>query len=123
MSNKRYLDYNGECHTIAEWGAITGINANTISNRLRSGWSVKDTLTTPSGVVPGGRKIIPCTGCKHWKRLYSGSGYGTGMFCCDYANSRANAGLPGTRGKKVDGQLVFPPAGRECPYWTTKTGG
>lgn len=46
-SQNRFITYNNEKHTIDEWSAITGINYHTIRNRLRRGWSIKDTLTKP----------------------------------------------------------------------------
>jgi Fic family protein len=42
--NKR-VEYNGETHTIAEWSDIVGIKQNTITYRLKRGWSVERTLT------------------------------------------------------------------------------
>jgi hypothetical protein len=43
-----YIEYNGEIHTIAEWGRLTGIKAYNIDNRLNKyGWSVERALTTP----------------------------------------------------------------------------
>lgn len=47
-SNKRtnrLLCFMGETHTMAEWSRITGIRKGTISERLRRGWNVEDTLT------------------------------------------------------------------------------
>ncbi len=47
--SNRYLEFNGEKHTIAEWSDIMGINQSTISVRLsRYGWSVKEALTIPA---------------------------------------------------------------------------
>lgn len=43
-SNK-FLELDGQNHTIAEWADITGIKLATIWARLNSGWSVKDALT------------------------------------------------------------------------------
>lgn len=48
QNNKRNnvcLTFNGETHTIAEWGEITGFGGNCIRARLRNGWSVERTLT------------------------------------------------------------------------------
>lgn len=44
-STNRYLDFNGERHTISEWGKLLGIDSETISSRLRRGWSIEKTLT------------------------------------------------------------------------------
>lgn len=49
-SNK-YLTYNGQTKTIAEWRDVTGIG-HVIYYRLRSGWSVEKALTTPVKKVP-----------------------------------------------------------------------
>lgn len=44
-----FLTLNGEKHTYAEWGRITGINQFTIRTRIEDlGWSVEDALTTPT---------------------------------------------------------------------------
>lgn len=46
--NNHFLTYNGQTHTIAEWGEITGILPATIQHRIsRDGWSVEDALTVP----------------------------------------------------------------------------
>lgn len=46
--SNHFLEYNGESHTIAEWGAIVGIAPSTISARINAhGWSVEKALTTP----------------------------------------------------------------------------
>ena len=42
----RYVTYNGETHTYAEWSRITGIKQLTIRHRIEnSGWSIEDALT------------------------------------------------------------------------------
>lgn len=50
MNNVRsnhILEYNGERHTIAEWGRITGISPYKICNRVsRLGWTVERALET-----------------------------------------------------------------------------
>lgn len=43
--NNTYIIYNGDKHTIAEWSRIMGINKNTISGRLRKGWTTKRVLS------------------------------------------------------------------------------
>lgn len=45
-SNHR-LEFNGENHTISEWAEILNINRTVIKDRLKAGWSVEETLTTP----------------------------------------------------------------------------
>lgn len=46
--NNKYLTYNNETHTQSEWSKITGLSRYAISGRLKSGWSIEDTLSTPS---------------------------------------------------------------------------
>jgi hypothetical protein len=44
----RYLEYNGETKTIAEWSDELGINYNTLYSRITTkGWSIEKALTTP----------------------------------------------------------------------------
>ena len=45
--NNRYIQHNGEIHTVAEWGRITGIGQGTILRRLKLGWDADKILTTP----------------------------------------------------------------------------
>lgn len=40
------ISYNGETHTIAEWGTIMGISPTTIRTRLCCGWNEIDAITT-----------------------------------------------------------------------------
>lgn len=45
-NSNHFLEFNGEIHTIAEWGRITRINQNIIERRINDlGWSVKDALS------------------------------------------------------------------------------
>ena len=44
-STNRYLEFNGERHTISEWGELLGIDSETIASRLRRGWSIEKTLS------------------------------------------------------------------------------
>lgn len=46
-TNSRFLTFNGETHTLAEWAEITGIRWGTIKARLNSGWTTERTLTEP----------------------------------------------------------------------------
>ena len=51
-NNKRtttILTLRGKSMTISQWSAETGIKDCTISERIRRGWSVEKTLTTPPG--------------------------------------------------------------------------
>lgn len=45
--NNHLETFNGKTQCIIEWGEKTGISAKTIDTRLRRGWSIKRTLTTP----------------------------------------------------------------------------
>ena len=43
-----HFEYKGEIHTIPEWSRITGLNINTIKERIfKYHWSIEDSLTTP----------------------------------------------------------------------------
>lgn len=42
------LTHNGQTHTAAEWALLTGINAATIRNRKKRGWTDEETLTKPA---------------------------------------------------------------------------
>lgn len=44
--NNRLLTYNGETHTVAEWGRILNISRSTLFSRLNMGWTVERMLTT-----------------------------------------------------------------------------
>jgi hypothetical protein len=46
--NTRFLVHNGKRLTVSEWAELTGLSYQIIMGRLRLGWSVKETLTTPS---------------------------------------------------------------------------
>jgi hypothetical protein len=43
----RYLELNGRRLLIQDWAQELGVNISTLSERLRKGWSVERTLTTP----------------------------------------------------------------------------
>ncbi len=48
--NKRitvYLEYDGKRLNMKEWSKLTGLTISQITNRRKSGWSVKKILTTP----------------------------------------------------------------------------
>ena len=42
--NRRFITVNEKSHTIAEWGRKTGIDADTISERLIDGWSPEEAV-------------------------------------------------------------------------------
>lgn len=46
-NSNRLLKFQGKELCVAEWSDLTGINSNTILNRLSRGWSVEETLSTP----------------------------------------------------------------------------
>ena len=46
-STTRLLTFNNQTHSIAEWARIYGTSRNVIWYRLKQGWSVEKTLTTP----------------------------------------------------------------------------
>lgn len=48
--SNRFLEFNGQRKTLIEWAEITRIHAGTISSRLKKGWSVERSLTTPVSV-------------------------------------------------------------------------
>lgn len=43
----RFLEFDGEKNTISQWSDIVGIKASVISDRINSGWAIKDALTKP----------------------------------------------------------------------------
>lgn len=43
----RLLTYNGVTLPVCAWVERTGLHQNTIDNRIKSGWSIEETLTTP----------------------------------------------------------------------------
>lgn len=53
--SNRSLSFNGEQHNIEEWSKITGKPRTIIDSRLRRGWSVEKTLSTP--ILTKGGKI------------------------------------------------------------------
>lgn len=52
--SNRYITFNGESHTLAEWSVITGISDYNIWQRIeRLHWSIEKALTTPVKNVRG----------------------------------------------------------------------
>lgn len=47
QSSNHLLTFNGKTLCITEWAEETGINNRTLRTRLRKGWSIEQTLTTP----------------------------------------------------------------------------
>lgn len=48
----RYLEYNGERKSVAEWAAEKGISYQTLYSRITDGWTVEKALTVP---ITGGK--------------------------------------------------------------------
>lgn len=46
--NNRYITFNGETRSLAEWSDKTGINYGTLKDRLNTGWTIEEALTTPT---------------------------------------------------------------------------
>ena len=44
MSRNRLITYNGKTKTAVQWSELIGVNAKTISTRLRRGWSETEAL-------------------------------------------------------------------------------
>ena len=53
----RLIEYDGVVHTLVEWSEITGLNPDTITERLKMGWTVQEALT----IKKNGR--YKCNGC------------------------------------------------------------
>jgi hypothetical protein len=45
--NNKFIEFNGATLTCSQWSAKLGFKRHTIHNRLRDGWSIEKTLTTP----------------------------------------------------------------------------
>jgi hypothetical protein len=50
--NSRLIEYDGETLCFAEWVERTGLNRETVSDRLERGWSVAAAFSTPAGAKP-----------------------------------------------------------------------
>lgn len=45
--NNKYIEYNGEIHTLSEWADIVGISSDTLYSRIGThGWTIEKALTT-----------------------------------------------------------------------------
>lgn len=44
----KYVTYHGKTKTITQWSRLVGISASTISQRLKRGWTIEQTLTISS---------------------------------------------------------------------------
>ena len=54
-TNNRFLTYNGQTLTAAQWSRIVSIDGSIICGRIRSGWSVERALTEPVSKRPNRR--------------------------------------------------------------------
>lgn len=61
----RYIEYNGERKTIAEWARISGIDRSILRGRIDRGWSMEKAMSTPSGSIWSNRKKITFNGKTH----------------------------------------------------------
>lgn len=46
-STSKYLEFNGQTKTVAQWSDIVGISQQVIYKRMRRGWGIEKTLTHP----------------------------------------------------------------------------
>lgn len=46
--SSRFLEFNGERRTVAEWSERNGIGYGTLRSRIVNGWTIEDALTTPT---------------------------------------------------------------------------
>lgn len=66
---KKFIEWNGERHTVPGWSKITGISTSAIYHRLGRGWPPEMALTVPNREVaarrqqPRGRKLSLCWYC------------------------------------------------------------
>ena len=47
----RYIEYNGEKHTISEWSELYNINYHTFCSRLYRGWKFEDIINKTKGII------------------------------------------------------------------------
>jgi len=47
-SRNVYITFNGETHTLAQWGIVTEIKEGTMQSRYTRGWSPEKMITTPT---------------------------------------------------------------------------
>lgn len=68
-TKNRFIEFNGERRTQAEWASLKGISQRTLSRRLNSGWSVLEALS-----------LTPRQGLKRFKQLRYDNGQFNGEF-------------------------------------------
>jgi hypothetical protein len=61
--SNRWIEYDGERLTMAQWSRKTGLSQKCIQARLAKGWTVEFTLTTPAD-VHATRRLRGTTGMK-----------------------------------------------------------
>lgn len=49
-SSNRYIEFNGKKQTIHQWAIETGLNEQTLTNRINRGWPIEKALTSKSYV-------------------------------------------------------------------------
>lgn len=49
-SSNRYITFNGRTQTIHQWSTETGLNEQTLTNRINRGWSIERALTTKPNI-------------------------------------------------------------------------
>lgn len=49
--NNRYISFDGETKTLSQWADSQNIQKQTISSRIKNGWSLEKALTTPAKKV------------------------------------------------------------------------
>ena len=55
----KQLKFQGKSHTFREWSRILGIVEVTLRNRIRAGWSVRETLSTPLDIKKNTKTLPP----------------------------------------------------------------
>ena len=61
-SHQRLISYEGETHTVAQWGRRCGLKCDTLNKRLKDGWSIHDALFRPLRTVCRGAPLKVANG-------------------------------------------------------------
>lgn len=48
MANKKYITIDGERHHLSEWCSIFGISKQLVIGRVKRGWDIERSITTPA---------------------------------------------------------------------------
>lgn len=67
----RYITFNGETHTMAEWARITGLSYYVLRARITRGWSIERALTEPAGTNYRHARSITFNGETHTIREWA----------------------------------------------------